>query len=217
MLRAARGPRAAASASWARASAPARGGGGGGGEELPLPPTAVEGLRAHLLPPVGSLEHRAAEALDAATTLYRQRPPATTLSTEQPGSRHDFLGNLIDRGRTAVLLSGDAVVGACTWAPHVAAGLAEVWLLAIRRSHARKGLGSLLLRAVEARLLADGVRCAVACAGHDTVPFWRRVGYASDGTLSPKAWSLVLDPFGNSALVMKRLGDPASGLYLDGV
>ena len=41
--------------------------------------------------------------------------------------------------------------------------------------------------------------------------------YASDGTLSPKAWSLVLDPFGNSALVMKRLGDPASGLYLDGV
>ena len=69
--------------------------------------------------------------------------------------------------------------GACTWAPHVAAGLAEVWLLAIRRSHARKGLGSLLLRAVEARLLADGVRCAVACAGHDTVPFWRRVGYAS--------------------------------------
>ena len=46
---------------------------------------------------------------------------------------------------------------------------------------------------------------------------WRRVGYASDGTLSPKAWSLVLDPFGNSALVMKRLADPAQGLYLDGV
>ena len=144
---------------------------------------------------------------------YRQRLPGCSVDNVVAGGRHDFLGNLVERGRTAVLLSGDTVVGACTWAPHVAAGLAEV---CSRHPPLARAQGPRPAAArVEARLLADGVRCAVACAGHDTVPFGGASATRRTARCRPRRGA-CLDPFGNSALVMKRLATRRR-LYLDGV
>ena len=103
------------------------------------------------------------------------------------------------------------VLAACTFVLHAAGGLCELQLLATSRRYARRGLGTALLHAVE-RWLRDegGVACVVALAGLDTVEFWRAKGYTDDVTLSPRRWSLLRDPFGNSRIMSKELGAQAA-------
>ena len=96
-----------------------------------------------------------------------------------------------------------AVLAACTFIHHPAEGLCELQLLAVR--HSRRGLGSALLRAVEAWLRTHGrVRCIVVLAGEDTLAFWGRHGYAAEHvTLRPEHWALLRDPFGSSHMLAK--------------
>ena len=102
-------------------------------------------------------------------------------------------------------------------------------LLAVASSHAGRGIGAALLGAAEAWLAEQlGVRTVVVLAGHDTVGFWRRRGYAEAAppsgaplarrgrkgrrgdkgarpALLPEQWSLVRDPSGSSQPMVKQL------------
>ena len=102
-------------------------------------------------------------------------------------------------------------------------------LLAVASSHAGRGIGAALLGAAEGWLAEQlGVRTVVVLAGHDTVGFWRKRGYAEAAppsgaplarrgrkgrrgdegarpALLPEQWSLVRDPFGSSQPMVKQL------------
>ena len=96
--------------------------------------------------------------------------------------------------------------------------MAELQLLAVSSRHARRGLGTLLLAAVERWLVTEGVKCIVALAGLDTLGFWRKRGYSEEGvTLPPAWWALLRDPFGHSQMLAKwtRPLDDAAAVEAD--
>jgi GNAT superfamily N-acetyltransferase len=130
----------------------------------------------------------------------------------------DFLRELleVDGARTAVLLRDDggeaALLGACTYVHHPSEGLCELFLLATR--HAKRGHGTLLLRAVERHLQGASVRCIICLAGEDTLSFWQKKGYTQEAVaLKPQWWALLRDPFGSSKLTAKWL---VGGPHVDG-
>ena len=197
-----------------------------GGGAVPLSLVADSSARvARLLPAQLSDETEYFDA-DEALKLYRHRLPECNVMlpaagqaagrggrggqrAAKRGRERDFLHELVfeaDGARTAVLRpangAGDAMLAACTFVHHRAEGLCELWLLAVRQS--RRGLGSVLLGAVEAWMRDQGVRCVVCLAGEDTVDFWGRHGYAAEHvTLRPEWWAMLADPFGGSHMVAK--------------
>lgn len=86
-------------------------------------------------------------------------------------------------------------------------GFAELTLLAVSRGRSRRGLGSALLRLVEAWLRSRGVGCAAACAGLDCADFWRKAGYSPETPLLMRWWALLTDPFAHSRVMSKALHD----------
>ncbi|EOD15685.1 hypothetical protein EMIHUDRAFT_211257 [Emiliania huxleyi CCMP1516] len=180
-----------------------------------------------------------------ALRLYRRRlpecnvdlPPDVPCSPAHPGLSPqrkrrgaDFLHLLVHGhgARTAVarLEGKESIVGALTLIPHAAASFCEARGASL---HAGRGIGAALLGAAEAWLAEQlGVRTVVVLAGHDTVGFWRRRGYAEAAppsgaplarrgrkgrrgdegarpALLPEQWSLVRDPFGSSQPMVKQL------------
>ena len=160
-------------------------------------------------------------------------PPKRAAAGRGKRGGYDFLLSIVeaDRARTAVLRPAEGGGGgggggggegkrrpssgasegrakplaACTFVHHPDAHLAELHLLAVSGRHARRGLGSHLLKLVEAWLRDGGrVRCAVCLAGLDTLGFWRKHGYTEEAVeLPPEQWALLRDPFGSSKLVAK--------------
>ena len=148
--------------------------------------------------------------------LYRQRLPKCNVDIG--AQERDFLQELVDApmSRTALLQRVDdrrvTTIAACTFVYHGAPlWLCELQLLAVSGRHARRGLGTLLLRSVERWLTAEGVQCIVTLSGLDTVNFWRKRGYTDPVTLEPAQWAALRDPFGSSmmlAKVLQRQGCP---------
>lgn len=152
--------------------------------------------------------------LEDALRLYRARLPNCNVLLVQEGREsRDFLQELVDAplSRTALLQKRDGdesamAVGACTFVLHPPPlGLCELQLLAVSGRHARRGYGTLLLRSVEAWLLAAGAKSIVVLAGMDTVAFWQRRGFVDEVSLAPEAWALLRDPFGSSTMLAKNL------------
>ena len=151
-----------------------------------------------------------------AVNLYRQRLPKCNVDIG--AQERDFLQELVDApmSRTALLQRVDdrrvTTIAACTFVYHGAPlWLCELQLLAVSGRHARRGLGTLLLRSVERWLTAEGVQCIVTLSGLDTVNFWRKRGYTDPVTLEPAQWAALRDPFGSSmmlAKVLQRQGCP---------
>lgn len=117
----------------------------------------------------------------------------------------DFLGSIKDAGATAVMWHGDRVIAACSFIEHISAKFAEVTLMAVSRGRSRRGVGSALLRAVEASMQQRGIMSVAVCAGLDCVGFWHRHGYQQEATMEPRCWALLSDPFGNSRVMSKAL------------
>ena len=140
--------------------------------------------------------------LDEALKIYRQRLPKCNVRMNGVG---DFLANLVDNDKsyTATLERNGITLAACTWVPHV--GFAEVLLLAVKRGFSRKQLGSRLLSHVESHLGASKVVSVAVCAGLDCVGFWGKMGYGAETALEVVHWSQLLDPFGSSRVLIKRL------------
>ena len=66
-------------------------------------------------------------------------------------------------------------VGACTFLVHADAGVAELLLLATRRGHGRRGLGSFLVNAVNRRAASEfGVTVSATPAAADAEGFWAK-------------------------------------------
>ena len=154
---------------------------------------------------------------DDAVNLYRQRLPKCNVDIGD--QERDFLQELVDAPmtRTALLQRRDGgervtTIAACTFVLHEAPlWLCELQLLAVSGRHARRGMGTLLLRSVERWLTAEGVQCIVTLSGLDTVDFWRKRGYTDPVTLEPAQWAALRDPFGSSmmlAKVLQRQGCP---------
>ena len=148
---------------------------------------------------------------DDALNLYRQRLPKCNVDIGD--QERDFLQELVDAPmtRTALLQRRDGgervtTIAACTFVLHEAPlWLCELQLLAVSGRHARRGLGTLLLRSVERWLTAEGVQCIVTLSGLDTVDFWRKRGYTDPVTLEPAQWAALRDPFGSSMMLAKVL------------
>lgn len=187
--------------------------------------TANAGLDAWLLPATTAGGGSAAYCDEAqyfcmedSLKLYRHRLPDCDVSSSgqqgaergrgSTGQRIDFLRDLVEASgaRTAVLRRAEgAVLASCTFVLHAdAPGLCELQLLAAR--HSRRGLGSLLLGAVERWLRGAGVKCVVSLAGHDVLSFWNKLGYNEhDVEMEPSWWALLRDPFLQSRLLGKWL------------
>ena len=179
------------------------------------------------LPPSTDGDSRSTSRRRATAAISSSREGGARSAARGGGSRgaeHDFLRGLLEAegARTAVLRHGEgeggegdarALLAACTFVPHRAARLCELQLLAVSARHAKRGLGSALLAAVEGWLAdALGVHCVVALAGMDTVGFWRKRGYAEDAvTLEPEAWALLRDPFGHSQMMARWLPSGEGG------
>ena len=148
---------------------------------------------------------------DDAVNLYRQRLPKCNVDIGD--QERDFLQELVDAPmtRTALLQRRDGgervtTIAACTFVLHEAPlWLCELQLLAVSGRHARRGMGTLLLRSVERWLTAEGVQCIVTLSGLDTVDFWRKRGYTDPVTLEPAQWAALRDPFGSSMMLAKVL------------
>ena len=146
-----------------------------------------------------------------AVNLYRQRLPKCNVDIGD--QERDFLQELVDAPmtRTALLQRRDGgervtTIAACTFVLHEAPlWLCELQLLAVSGRHARRGVGTLLLRSVERWLAAEGVQCIVTLSGLDTVDFWRKRGYTDPVTLEPAQWAALRDPFGSSMMLAKVL------------
>lgn len=172
------------------------------GSQMPL----SSSLR--LLPPLETLRDGKTASqdyflLDDALQLYRKRLPLCNVDLSKGKQRRDFLGALVENGWNGLLYRQDGVMAACTFVPHV--NFCELQLLAVNKREAQKGLGTLLLGAVERWMQQHGHRLCVALAGMDCLAFWEKRGYNNDFSLNPESWGALQDPFGNSKVVAKKL------------
>ena len=189
------------------------------------------GVRFELLaPPAVAFANEFSPEEAQAIRLFRQRLPGCNVDLPDPGSpyhpgarqrstdgdsRTDFLHLLVHGvgALTAVARrdgpNGPEVFGACTLIPHAAAGLCELQLLAVSRRFSGRGIGSMLVGAVERHLAQMGIRVVVALASPDTetAAWWRRRAYVETTTakLAPEHRALLRDPFGKSLKMVKHL------------
>ena len=130
------------------------------------------------LRPVGRAQRARLEELTAATGLFRREEVATALELldESLAGDHDY--------RFLGAYAGDELVGYACWGPTPGTeGTYDLYWIVVDPAWQGKGVGTLLLRAVEAKLVAEDCRLIVvetsSRAGYaPTRGFYERRGYA---------------------------------------
>src|SRR5947207_2714619 len=130
------------------------------------------------LRPVGRAQRARLEGLTAATGFFRREEVATALELldESLAGDHDY--------RFLGAYAGDELVGYACWGPTPATeGTYDLYWIVVDPAWQGKGVGTLLLRAVEQKLVAEGCRLIVvetsSRAGYaPTRGFYERRGYA---------------------------------------
>jgi GNAT superfamily N-acetyltransferase len=139
----------------------------------------------------------------------RARPPAA--AKRKRCSSIDFLGELLAGsakgrgGRQTIVLTADdsgAPLAALTLHVHVACGVAEILLTAVKQTRARRGLGRALVEcALHVLRRARAVRAVVCLASLDSVGFWSKLGFSRETDLAAEAWDALCDPFDDSIIL----------------
>jgi GNAT superfamily N-acetyltransferase len=131
------------------------------------------------LRPVGRAQRARLERLTAATGLFRREEVATAveLLDESLAGDHDY--------RFLGAYAGDELVGYACWGPTPGTeGTYDLYWIVVDPLWQGKGVGTLLLRAVEEKLAVEGCRLIVvetsSRAGYaPTRAFYERRGYVS--------------------------------------
>ena len=131
------------------------------------------------LRPVGRAQRARLEELTAATGLFRREEVATALELldESLAGDHDY--------RFLGAYAGDELVGYACWGPTPGTeGTYDLYWIVVDPAWQGKGVGTLLLRAVEAKLVAEGCRLIVVETSSraryaPTRGFYERRGYAA--------------------------------------